>query len=114
MTIEKETQALTMAGIMPRLVRRYLELSEACYRVSVSRHDERGHFRKGHAGRRTHPALLKKVDLGQTLEQVYERFFGQPDEPSSISISISNNRCQGSETRSSEGERLASVASKAA
>ncbi len=112
MTIEKETQALTMAGIMPRLVRRYLELSEACYRVSVSRHDERGHFRKGHAGRKTHPALLKKVDLDQTLEQVYERFFGQPDEPSPISIS--NNRCQGSEIRSSEGERLASVASKAA
>ncbi len=110
--MEKRTQALTMAGIMPRLVRRYLELSEACYRVSVSRHDERGRFKKGHAGRRVPPVLLKKVDLDHTLERVYERFFGQPEEPGPSSIS--NSRCQGREIRSSEGEYATSVTGKAA
>ncbi len=98
MSIEKRTRAATMAGIMPRLVRRYLELSEVCYRVSVSRHDERGRFKKGHRGRAPHPALLKKVDLDRFLAHVYQRFFGADEEPNSISTS--NSRCQGSEIRS--------------
>ena len=111
MTIEKQTLALTMAGIMPRLVRRYLELSEACYRVSVSQHDERGRFRKGHVGRRPHPALVQKVDLDQTLEQVYERFFGYPG--ATTSTSTSNSRRQGRDARTSGGGGPAPAPSKA-
>lgn len=111
MTIEKQSKALTMAGIMPQLVRRYLELAESCYRVSVSHHDERGRFRKGHRGRRIHPALLKKVDLDHALERVYERFFGQaePDGPSSNSIS--NSRFHGREALISTGEEAVTLPS---
>jgi len=94
MSIEKRTKAVTMAGIMPRLVRRYLELSEACYRVSVSHHDARGRFKKGHRQRSPHPALLKKTDLDRSLERIYERFFGADEE--SNATSTSNSRSQGS------------------
>ena len=98
MSMEKRTTAVTMAGIMPRLVRRYLELSEACYRVSVSHHDERGRFKKGHRRRSPHPALLKKTDLDRSLAHVYQRFFGVVEEANSTSTS--NSRPQGSERRS--------------
>jgi hypothetical protein len=81
--------------IMPRLVRRYLELSDLCYRVSVTRHDHRGRFQKGHRGRSPHPVLLKKVDLDRCLVQLYERFFGSSPEPNDTSTS--NSRRQGSE-----------------
>jgi hypothetical protein len=96
MSIEKRTRAATMAGIMPRLVRRYLELSDACYRVSVSHHDAKGRFKKGHRRRSPHPALLKKTDLDRSLERIYERFFGAVEE--SNDTSTSNRRSQGSET----------------
>ena len=95
MSIEKRTRAGAMAGIMPRLVRRYLELSDTCYRVSVSRHGERGRFRKGHRGRTPHPAFLKKMDLDRSLAHVYHRFFGAVEERNSTSTS--NSRRQGSE-----------------
>lgn len=101
MSIEKKTRAATMVGIMPRLVRRYLELSDVCYRVAVSRHDERGRFKKRHRGRTPHPALLKKTDLDRSLARVYQRFFGAVDETNSTSTS--NSRRQGSETRSAGG-----------
>lgn len=87
--------------IMPRLVRKYVELSEACYRVSVSHRDERGRFRRGNQQRRPHPALLKKIDLDAALSRIYWRFFVSREESSSISTS--NSRRQGSDTRSAAG-----------
>lgn len=95
---------LTDRDIMRLLVERYAELSELCYRISVSRHDERGRFRRRHPGRRPHPALLKKVDLDYALLDVYRRFFG-PLQASSTPSSTSNSRAHGSETstRRSEG-----------
>ena len=104
MSIEKRTRAATMVGIMPRLVRRYLELSDVCYRVAVSRHDERGRFKKRHRGRTPHPALLKKTDLDRSLARVYQRFFGVVEEANSTSTS--NSRPQGSERRNA-GESCA-------
>jgi len=62
-------------GVLPRLVRRYIELSELCYRVAVVAHDRRGRFQKGHRAGHPHPALLKKVDLDRALARVYQRFF---------------------------------------
>ena len=85
---------MTSDRILPRLVRRYQELAEMCYRVTVAYHDERGRLRRGHR-RRTHPALLKKVDLDTALSQVYRRFFGGHEEGADTSTSISNNRFQG-------------------
>ena len=87
--------------IMPRLVRKYVELSEACYRVAVSNRDERGRFRRGHRLPRPHPALVKKIDLDAALCRVYWRFFVSREESSSISTS--NSRRQGSDTRSAAG-----------
>jgi len=106
MSLEKRTTAVPMAGIMPRLVRRYLELSEACYRVSVSHHDERGRFKKGHRRRSPHPALLKKTDLDRSLAHVYQRFFGAVEKANSTSTS--NSRSQGSERRNAGGSCAAS------
>ena len=106
MSIEKRSSAVTMAGIMPRLVRRYLELSEACYRVSVSHHDEKGRFKRGHRQRSPHPTLLKKTDLDRSLAQVYQRFFGAVEEANSTSTS--NSRSQGSERRNAGGACAAS------
>jgi hypothetical protein len=52
---------------------KYAELEETCYRAAVSTRDDRGRFR----GRYRVPApVLKKVDLDQALERLYERFFG--------------------------------------
>jgi|GEM_PF-2320933 len=82
--------------ILPRLVRRYVELSAACYRVSVSCHDERGRFKKGHRSRSPHASLVKKIDLDRALARVYEQFFG-PSAPG-MTTSTSNNRSQGSLT----------------
>jgi len=95
--------------IMPRLTRKYLELSAACYRVATAVHDERGRFRRGHPGRRVSPAVLKKIDLDKALDRVYQRFFGDHDDAvGRSSTSTSNSRCQGSETASaspnSDGE----------
>lgn len=101
MSIEKRTTAHTMAGIMPRLVRKYLELSDACYRVAISHHDEKGRFRKGHTQRSPHPALIKKMDLDRSLTHIYLRFFGPVEEPNSTSTS--NSRSHGSETESAGG-----------
>ena len=39
--------------ILPRLVARYLELADRCYRVSVTFHDSNGRFRKGRPGPRS-------------------------------------------------------------
>jgi hypothetical protein len=83
--------------VLARLVSKYVELCDVCYRVSVAAHDERGRFRKGHRARRTHPALLKKVDLDEALARVYRRFFST----NGTSTSTSNSRRQGKETRSS-------------
>jgi len=84
-------------GILLQLVRKYAELAEFCYRVSVAYHDERGRLRRGHRSR-THPALLKKVDLDAALAQIYRRFFGDHDGGENTSASISNNRFHGSVT----------------
>ncbi len=84
-------------GILPQLVRKYSELAELCYRVSVAYHDERGRLRRGHR-RRTHPALLKKVDLDTALAQIYRRFFGDQEASEGRSASISNSRFHGSAT----------------
>lgn len=92
---------MTDGAILPLLVEKYAELCEACYRVSVSAHDQRGRFRPRHRGRRPHPALLKKIDLDYALAEVYRRFFGPPQLPTSTSTS--NSRRQGSETRTSAG-----------
>ncbi len=74
-----------------------------CYRVSVAFHDERGRFRPGHR-RRTHPALLKKVDLDTALVAVYERFFGPHSAEEMHSTSISNSRPHGRVTENENGE----------
>jgi len=63
------------ASILSCLIRKYLELSDLCYRVSVLAHDGRGRFQKGHRVRRPHPALLKKIDLDEALVDIYRRFF---------------------------------------
>lgn len=86
-------------AVLVRLVRKYVELSDACYRVSVVAHDKHGRFRKGHHARRPHPALLKKVDLDRALGEVYRRFFGPGGQPRSSSTS--NRRCQGSDAPTS-------------
>ncbi len=86
--------------VLGRLVARYEELAETCYRVSTSRHGERGRFLRGHRARAPHPALAKKIDLDRELARIYARFFdpsaldGRP-----VSISISNSRPQGSVAR---------------
>jgi len=82
--------------VLARLVTKYLELAEACYRVQVAVHDRGGRFRKGHHVRQPHPAVLKKADLDQALTRVYQRFF-EPGER--MSTSTSNSRRQGRETR---------------
>ena len=98
MSRESDSREIPPDGILCRLVHKYVELSEVCYRVSVAAHDERGRFRKG-PRRREHPALLKKIDLDRALSRIYERFFDSSYEVSSISTS--NSRRQGSDTRSS-------------
>jgi len=86
--------------ILPRLVARYLELADRCYRVSVTFHDSNGRFRKGRPGPRSHTALMKKADLDVALVRIYERFFSDSrvESPESTSTSTSNSRPQGSET----------------
>ena len=95
MTGEKGRQTTESAGILARLVRNYVELSDVCYRVSVVAHDRRGRFERGHRVRRPHPALLKKIDLDEALIEVYRRFFDGSYRVSATSIS--NRRCQGRE-----------------
>ena len=87
--------------ILPRLVTRYVELADRCYRVAVTAHDPTGRFQKGHAGPRAHPEMLKKADLDAALVRIYDRFFSQrPAEASSSALtSTSNSRCHGSDTR---------------
>jgi hypothetical protein len=99
MTGDRERQATESAGILARLVRNYVELSDVCYRVSVVAHDRRGRFERGHRVRRPHPALLKKIDLDEALIEVYRRFFDSSyrASASSTSTSTSNRRCQGRE-----------------
>jgi len=67
-----------MAGVMQRLLSRYLELEEAASRPAVStiRRERVGSAR---GPRRPGPpdVLVKKLDLDLALEEVYERFFGQ-------------------------------------
>jgi len=95
-----DPRLIMIAGdIFPRLARRYLELCELCYRVSVTSHDDRGRFPRGHHSRQLHPAVAKKIDLDRALARVYRRFFDSPDDDSSISTS--NSRCQGSEALTS-------------
>lgn len=84
--------------IMPRLVRKYLELSALCYRAATASHDQRGRFQRGRSGGRSHPAVIKKIDLDEALDRIYQRFFGGYD-PSEVS-STSKSRCQGRETLS--------------
>ncbi len=62
------------------LFHHYRELSELCYRVAISRHDELGRFKRGHRGRRPHPALAKKIDLDHELQRLIARFFGNRKE----------------------------------
>ena len=93
MTGDKGRQTAEGDGILARLVRNYLELSDVCYRVSVVAHDRRGRFERGHRVRRPHPALAKKIDLDEALVEVYRRFFDGSYRVSSTSTS--NRRCQG-------------------
>ena len=95
MTGEKGRQTTKSDGILARLVRNYVELSDVCYRVSVVAHDRRGRFERGHRVRRPHPALLKKVDLDEALIEVYRRFFDGSYRVSATSTT--NRRCQGRE-----------------
>ena len=95
MTGEEGRQTTGSDGILARLVRNYVELSDVCYRVSVVAHDRRGRFERGHRVRRPHPALLKKVDLDEALIEVYRRFFDGSYRVSATSTS--NRRCQGRE-----------------
>ena len=90
----------TMGEILPRLVRKYQELSTTCYRAATASRDEHGRFRRGHRGGKPHAALVKKIDLDLALEQVYRRFFGD-HEVEANSTSTSNNLRHGSETRTS-------------
>ena len=92
---ERGGQRTKSDGILARLVRNYVELSDVCYRVSVVAHDRRGRFERGHRVRRPHPALLKKVDLDEALIEVYRRFFDGSYRVSATSTS--NRRCQGRE-----------------
>ncbi len=87
--------------IMTRLTRRYAELSALCYRATTSPRDEYGRFQRGHASRRTHAVVVKKIDLDVALERVYQRFFGHQGVSEASSISTSNSRRHGSETFSS-------------
>lgn len=101
---ERATTGAVVGTLLPRLIERYTELAEACYRVATSRHDERGRFRKGHAGRRPHPVLLKKIDLDRELFRLYRKFFSvQPEWLGAASTSTSNRRRQGKETRTGSG-----------
>jgi len=88
-------------GVLPRLVTRYLELADRCYRVSVTVHDPTGRFQKGRAGPRSHPEMLKKADLDAALLRIYDRFFAEQSSAASSSVftSTSNSRCHGSDTR---------------
>ena len=99
---EGSGEEMVVEGVLLRLVRRYLDLSDVCYRVSVSAHGDRGRFRKGHRARRSHPALLKKVDLDQALVSVYRRFFDPCYRLTSTSTS--KRRRHGSETLTSPKE----------
>jgi len=96
-------------SVMRRLVEKYVELCEACYRVSVATHDRQGRFRPNHRGRHPHPTVLKKIDLDEALAEVYRRFFASSQGLSSSSTSKS--RRHGSETlrpSSGGGSRSAS------
>ena len=95
MTGDKGRHTMESEGILARLVRHYVELSDVCYRVSVVAHDRRGRFERGHRVRRPHPALLKKVDLDEALIEVYRRFFDGSYRVSATSTS--NRRRQGRE-----------------
>lgn len=75
MTADRDEESIEGDSIMRCLVRRYVELSDVCYRVSVLAHDGRGRFQKGHRARRPHPALLKKIDVDEALVDIYRRFF---------------------------------------
>jgi len=108
MTADKPSRALAEHSVLVRLASKYLELSEVCYRVSVAAHDHKGRFKKGHPGRRPHPALLKKIDLDRALAQIYRRFFECC--PASSSTSTSNSRCQGSENLTSPSGGASSAA----
>lgn len=99
MTLGGRPRDIAAHGVLPLLVRKYVELADISYRVSVATHDKHGRFQKGHRGRRVHPALLKKVDLDRALERVYRRFF-DPSFPLS-STPTSKRRRHGSEKRSS-------------
>jgi hypothetical protein len=107
-TAEKKRHRLTNEGVLTRLVRKYLDLSDVCYRVSVAAHDRGGRFKKGHRGRRPHPALLKKVDLDRALAHLYRRFFEGPVAPRLTSTSKS--RCHGRENLTSSSDGASSAA----
>jgi hypothetical protein len=96
------------SGVLPRLVTRYIELADRCYRVAVTAHDPTGRFQKGHAGPRSHPEMLKKADLDAALLRIYDRFFSEPpaEASSSARTSTSNSRCHGSDTRIRSGNAL--------
>ena len=99
MTSEMEPVGLIVDGVLSRLVSRYRDLSDTCYRVGVQRHGERGRFRRGHRARTPHPALVKKMDLDRHLARIYWKFFGCGDSAAdAISTSTSNSLPQGSTT----------------
>ncbi len=110
MTLDRGEQTTEAESILSRLTRKYLELSDVCYRVSVLAHDGRGRFRKGHRARRPHPALLKKIDLDEALIDIYRRFFDSAYRVSSSSTSKS--RCHGRETLTSPRGPSSALASR--
>ena len=84
--------------IMPRLLRKYVELSATCYRAATAARKPDGRFRRGHRKIGPPPAVLKKIDLDEALERVYQRFFGPYAVESGNATPTSNSRRQGSDT----------------
>jgi hypothetical protein len=98
--ISREEGVVVGDQILLRLVHKYAELAEMCYRVSVSFHDGRGRLARGNPRRSPHPALLKKVDLDAALAEIYARFFGAAEEPAKATAT-SKSLFQGNEMLSS-------------
>jgi len=66
-----------MIPVFDRLLVRYRDLEDRCYRMQIAGRDGRGRFGRDHRGRAPRQTLLlKKVDLDQALLEVYRKFFG--------------------------------------
>ena len=66
-------------SVLGRFIRKYRELEELCYRVTVGLRDARGRFRRRRPTPEVSAALLKKIDLDRALVRLCDRFFGEED-----------------------------------